>query len=406
MHISWNRQYAQRTRQMKSSAIRELLKVTEQPDVISFAGGLPAPEVFPVEMIAAITQQVLREDGAQALQYCPTEGYRPLRERLARQMARDNMAVSVENILIVSGSQQALDLVGKIFIDPGDPILVESPTYMGTLQAWSPYGAEYVALPSDEQGIILDTLEPALQKGIKCAYIQPNFQNPSGRTLSLARRKQLVELTQRYGVPVIEDDPYGELRFEGDALPSLFSLTGTEARRDGSYAGHIIYLGTFSKVLAPGLRLGWIVAPPEVISRLVQAKQGADLQSATFTQMIAAEIMREGFIEEHLPYLRQVYRTRRDVMIEALEEHFPQGVRWTYPNGGLFLWITLPEGLDATNMLVEAVKEKVTFVPGDAFHPNGGGANTLRLSFSNAKPEQIREGIARLARVVCKHMLT
>jgi 2-aminoadipate transaminase len=386
---------------MTSSAIRELLKVTEQPDMISFAGGLPAPDLFPVEEIAVAADRVLRDFGPQALQYSTTEGYRPLREWLAHYTSSPGLTISPENILITSGSQQALDLLGKIFINSGDRLVVEAPTYMGALQAWNAYEAEYLAIPSDEQGMLTAELEPALRVGPKLIYSLPTFQNPTGVTLTLERRRHLVEVAGRYGVPIIEDDAYGQLRFEGDSLPSLLALAGPASTNGtGVYEGHVIYLSTFSKTLVPGLRLAWIVAPLEVIRRLVQAKQGADLHSATFNQMIVYEAVRDGFLQQHVPLIQKVYRERRNVMLAALTKHFPPGAHWTRPDGGLFLWVTLPEGVNAAELLSAALAAKVAFVPGAPMFPNGGGENTMRLNFSNAAPDSIREGIARLGRVL------
>ncbi|MCK6625081.1 MAG: PLP-dependent aminotransferase family protein [Anaerolineae bacterium] len=402
MPISWTHRYAQRTQRMTSSAIRELLKVTEQPDMISFAGGLPAPEIFPVEEMAVAADRVLRDFGPQALQYSTTEGYRPLREWVAQHTA-PGLTISPDNILITSGSQQALDLLGKIFINPGDRLVVEAPTYMGALQAFDAYEAEYIAVPSDEQGMITATLEPALQVSPKLIYTMPTFQNPTGVTLTLERRQQLVDLAQRYGVPIIEDDAYGELRFEGEPIPKILEVGGS-GLSEGDYNGSVIYLSTFSKTLAPGLRLAWIVAPLEVIRKLVQAKQGADLHSATFNQMIAYEAVRDGFLQRHLPVIRRVYRERREVMLAALAEHFPPEAHWTHPDGGLFLWVTLPPGISGVALLPAALAAHVAFVPGEPMFPNGGGENTLRLNFSNATPAQIREGIARLGRVLAEQL--
>lgn len=399
MQTLWDHRYAQRTQRMTSSAIRELLKLTEQPNMISFAGGLPAPEVFPVAEFAAASERVLREHGAKALQYSTTEGYRPLREMIADLAAQRGLYVTPDHILITSGSQQALDLIGKILINPGDRILVEAPTYLGALQAWNAYEAEYVAVPMDDDGMRTDELEGALRAGPKFIYVLPNFQNPSGVTLSHERRVKLVELADRYGVPIIEDDPYGQLRFEGESLPLVVDLDG-ELRGDGPYQGNAVYLSTFSKILAPGLRLAWVVAPPPVIRKLVQAKQGADLHTSTFNQMVAYEVARDGFIERHIPVIRSVYRERRDVMLAAMEEHMPSGVRWTRPAGGLFLWAALPEGVDAVDVLRCAIEERVAFVPGGNFFPCGGGANTMRLNFSMMAPDMIREGISRLGRVL------
>ncbi|MCL4561350.1 MAG: PLP-dependent aminotransferase family protein [Chloroflexi bacterium] len=401
MQTPWDYRYAQRTQRMGSSAIRELLKFTEQPEIISFAGGLPAPDVFPVKEFAEACQRVLQDCGAQALQYGTTEGYQPLREMIARHSSRFGIHASPENILITSGSQQALDLLGKIFINRGDRILVESPTYLGALQAWNAYGAEYVSVPSDEDGMITDALEEALRTGPKFIYILPNFQNPTGVTLSLKRRHQLVTLADRYGVPIIEDDPYGQLRFEGEHLPSVVYLDGEiRANHDNTYRGNVIYLSTFSKILAPGIRLAWVIAPPEVIRKLVQAKQGADLHTATFNQIVAYEVGRGGFLDQHAKYICQVYKERRDVMLEVMEEVMPSGVHWTHPQGGLFLWATLPEDLDTADILKLAIEKKVAFVPGTSFHPNGGGKNTMRLNFSYSRPKEIQEGMVRLASVL------
>lgn len=401
MKTLWEERYAQRTQRMSGSVIRELLKLTEQGDIISFAGGLPAPGMFPVEKVAEAAARVLAGRGRQALQYSTTEGYGPLREMLARHTARYSLHITPNNVLITSGSQQALDLLGKIFINPGDRVLTESPTYLGALQAWNAYGAEYVPVRTDEHGMVTDELEAALRTGPKFIYVLPNFQNPGGTTLALERRKRLVVLADRYGVPIIEDDPYGQLRFEGEHLPPVAVLDERSLHRgEAYYSGNVIYLSTFSKTLAPGLRLGWVVAPPEVITKLAQAKQGADLHTSTLTQMVAYEVAREGFLDEHVRRIREVYRERRDVMLEAMREHFPDGVKWTRPQGGLFLWVTIPESLDAACLLRKALERKVAFVPGAAFHPCGGGNNTFRLNFSNATPEAIREGIARLGGVL------
>jgi 2-aminoadipate transaminase len=401
MKTLWTERYAQRTQRIQSSAIRELLKLTEQPDVISFAGGLPAPDVFPVKEFQEACQKVLAEHGPQALQYSATEGYRPLREMIARHTARYGIVVGPDNILITSGSQQALDLIGKVFINPGDRILVEKPTYLGALQAWNAYQAEYVTVPLDDDGMQTEKLEEALRVGPKFLYVLPNFHNPAGVTLSLERRKKLIELADHYGVPIIEDDPYGQLRYEGDHLPSLVVLDNEFQRHTGApYSGNVIYLSTFSKTLAPGLRLGWIIAPVEVIKRLVQAKQGADLHTSTFTQMVAYEVARGGFLDKHVRFIRTVYRERRDAMLEALARYFPAGVHWTRPQGGLFLWVILPEHVDAAEVFTAAIQEKVAFVPGAPFHPDGSGHNTMRLNFSYMGPEKIEEGIKRLGRVL------
>ena len=401
METPWDHRYAQRTQRMTSSAIRELLKLTEDPEVISFAGGLPAPDVFPVEEFSAACGQVLKEWGAQALQYGSTEGYLPLREMIARHTGRYGISISADNILITSGSQQALDLIGKVFINPGDRILVEEPTYLGALQAWNAYGAEYVTVPMDENGMVTEALENALRSGVKFIYVLPNFQNPTGVTLSLHRRQELIEIADRYGVPIIEDDPYGQLRYEGENLPSIVSMDN-EFRRNGGvdYRGNVIYLSTFSKTLAPGLRLAWVVAPTPVIRKLVQAKQGADLHTSTFNQIVAFEVGRGGFLDRHIWLIRRVYGERRNIMLDAMEELFPPGVSWTKPQGGLFLWGMLPKGMDTSEVFKIAVARKVAFVPGTSFYALGGGENTMRLNFSYSNPDQIQIGIERLGNVL------
>jgi 2-aminoadipate transaminase len=382
---------------MGSSVIRELLKLTEQPDIISFAGGLPAPEVFPLAEFQQACNIVLTEQGPQALQYSTTEGYRPLREMIARHTARYSVEVSPENILITSGSQQALDFIGRLFINRGDYVVVESPTYLGALQAWNAYGAQYITVPADENGMIVDELEAALRIGPKFIYILPNFQNPSGSTLSLERRRKLVELADKYGVPIVEDDPYGQLRYEGEHLPSVVYLDSQfRGKNGGTYSGNVIYLSTFSKLLAPGLRLAWVIAPEQVIRKLVMTKQAADLHTATFNQMVAYEVGKGGFLDEHVKLIRATYKERRDVMLEMMDELFPPEVRWTRPHGGMFLWGMLPACMDAAEVLKSAIERKVAFVPGASFHAAGGGANTMRINFSYSSPATIREGVTRL----------
>jgi len=407
MSTRWIHRYAQRTQRMTSSAIRELLKLTEKPDIISFAGGLPGPELFPVEELREAAETVLEQKGRKALQYSTTEGYPPLREMIVRHMARYGIVVDIDNVLITSGSQQALDLIGKVLINPGDKVLTENPTYLGALQAFTMYSADYVTVPLDDDGLVVEKLEDGLRSGPKFMYLLPNFQNPSGVTLSLERRHEIIKLSDHYGIPIIEDDPYGQLRYEGEHIKSLVVLDAecVQCQHEGKYTGNVIYLSTFSKTLAPGLRLGWIVAPKEVINRLVQAKQGTDLHSSTFDQMLAYEVGRGGFLDRHVHRIREVYGQRRTIMIKALEQAFPDpstGVRWTRPQGGLFLWLTLPEHMNAADVLMEAIREKVAFVPGAPFFPGGGGHNTIRLNFSNANEQQIVEGIARLGRVVTR----
>src|SRR5512139_2333726 len=397
LQTPWEYRYANRTSRMGSSVIRELLKLTEQPDIISFGGGLPAPEVFPLKEFQEACNTVLQHDGALALQYGATDGYRPLREMIARHTGRYSVQVSPDNVLITSGSQQALDFIGRVFINRGDHIVCESPTYLGALQAWNAYGAQYISVRADENGMIVDELEAALRIGPKFIYTLPNFQNPSGSTLSLERRMKMIELADKYGVPIVEDDPYGQLRYEGDHIPSVVALDSKyRGPNGGHYTGNVIYLSTFSKLLAPGLRLAWVIAPPQVIRKLVMTKQAADLHTSTFNQHVAYEVAKGGFLDEHVKVIRATYKERRDVMIEMMEEMFPAGVSWTKPLGGMFLWGILPEGMDAAEVLKRAIEKKVAFVPGAAFHPCGGGANTMRLNFSYSSPDMIREGITRL----------
>ncbi len=405
MQTRWSERFAQRTHGMRSSAVRELLKLTEQPDIISFGGGLPAPEVFPVEAFRDACDKVLKEAGPKALQYSTTEGYLPLREMIARHAGRFGIDIDADNVLLTSGSQQALDLIGKVFINHGDHLLVERPTYLGALQAWRTYQAEYACVSMDDDGMLTGEVESQIRTGPKFIYALPNFQNPSGVTLSLERRLHLIDLADHYGVPILEDDPYGQLRYEGEHLPSLVVLDDQRERTNGAtYRGNVIYLSTFSKTLAPGLRLGWIVAPPEVIQKLVQAKQGADLHTGTFIQMLAYEVAKGGFLDQHIKLIRRTYRERRDTMLHALDTYFPEGVTWTRPQGGLFLWLRFPEDMDAADILRQAVLQKVAFVPGQPFFPDGSGKNTARMNFSNATPDRIDEGVRRLG-VVLKSLM-
>jgi len=399
METIWTDRYAQRMHRLSGSAIRELLKLTAQPDVISFAGGLPAPEVFPVEAFNEASQRVLHEHGSTALQYSTTEGFPPLRELIAEMMTEDGFDVDPDQILITHGSQQALDLFGKIFINPGDHVAVERPTFLGALQAWKAYQAEYLTVPVDDEGMKVDELDEVLRHGPKFLYTMPTFHNPAGVTLSPKRREILLELADQYGVPVVEDDPYSKLRYSGEHQSPLVALDG---RRDAtSDEGNVLYLGTFSKTLSPGLRLGWALAPKDVIRRMVQAKQGADLHTSTFSQMVAYEVARDGFIDEHAERIRSVYRERRDAMLSAIAENFPESVEWTHPEGGLFLWVTLPEQIDAAELLETAVEtEKVAFVPGHTLDPTEQIRNTMRLNFSYANVELIEDGMERLGRVL------
>ncbi len=391
----WDAKLAARAVKMTSSVIRELLKLTEKPDIISFAGGLPAAELFPIREFREACEYVLTTNGGKALQYGATEGYTPLREYLSEKMQKYGVPAEVENIIITNGSQQALDLIGRIFLDKGDVVITERPTYLGALQAWRAYEPQFATVPLDDDGMCVDQLEPVLkahQGKVKFIYVLPNFHNPAGTTLPLERRIELVRLAAKYGVPIIEDDPYGELRFEGEDITPIETL----------HKENVLYLSTFSKTLAPGIRIGWVTAPSKIISKLVQAKQGADLHTGVFVQMVAHDICSRGLLRSHVKKVREAYYERRNAMLHAMEEHFPSGVTWTRPQGGLFLWVRLPEQINTTEFLKTALEEKVAYVPGAAFYPDEGGHNTMRLNFSYCRPEIIREGIQRLARAIMR----
>ena len=385
--------FAKRMDNMKASEIRELLKLTQKPEVISFAGGLPAPELFPIEEMKKAATKVLSEKGAAALQYGPTEGYNPLREKILKRMAKVKVNATIDNILITSGSQQGLDFAARVFINPGDVIICESPTYLGAINAFKACEPRFVEVPTDDNGMILEELEKALKENpnAKFIYVIPDFQNPSGKTWSLERRKGLVELANKYNVAIVEDNPYGELRFEGEILPALQHFD-TE--------GRVVFLGTFSKILTPGLRLGWICADQEVLSKFIMVKQGADLQSGTSAQMEVDQLLEDYDVEEHIKKIIEVYKRRKDLMIKTMEQEFPEGVTWTNPQGGLFTWVVLPEHLNARELAVKALEKNVAYVPGGAFFPNGGHENTFRVNYSNMSEERIVEGVKRLGEVL------
>ena len=381
--MNWDKLFAARTNVMKRSAVRELLKVTRQPGMISFAGGLPAPELFPVADLREAAECVLRDHSSAALQYGESEGLPELQSWIA-----ERHATTPSHVLIVSGAQQGLDLLGRVLLDSGDPVAVENPTYLALLSAWRPFGPRFIP-------ICADRMEAALHLAPKLVYVVPNYQNPQGATLSLDAREKLLQLAQAAGSAVIEDDPYRELRFEGEPLPSIYEIE----QRNG-HSENVIYLGTFSKVLAPGLRIGWVIGPSAVIEKLAQARQAVDLQTSTFTQHIVLELLRRGVRERQIPRLRALYRERRDTMLRALEECFPRGITWTSPAGGMFLMVHLREGLNATDLLKESLKQNVAFVPGEEFFIDAAGKNTLRLNFSNAAPDLIKTGIRRLGQLV------
>lgn len=385
--------FARRVEQMKASEIREILKVTERPEVISFAGGLPAPELFPVEEMKAVCTAVLSDDGRAALQYSTTEGYQPLREQITARMAEAGVVASCTDVLIVSGSQQGLDLTGKVFLDEGDIVICESPTYLAAINAFKTYSPQFAEVAMDEQGMIMSALEETLQRypQAKLIYTIPDFQNPTGRTMSIDRRKRLVELANQYDVMVLEDNPYGELRFAGERVPPVKAFD-TE--------GRVIYQSTFSKVLTPGIRVGWLCAAPEILQKYVIFKQSTDLHTNTMAQRQVSKFMEMFDLKEHIEKIRKVYKTRRNLMLEAIKSEFPAGVTYTQPDGGLFLWVELPKELNARDLLISCLEKEVAFVPGGAFFPNGGNENTLRLNFSNMSEERIVEGIARIGKLI------
>ena len=393
--------YSKTALAMKRSEIRELLKFTRQPDIISFGGGLPGPETFPVKDLEDIACQVLRDKGALALQYGPTEGEMPFREEIAKWLSREKADIKPENILVTAGSQQGLDILSKVFLDPRDIVIVELPSYIGGLQAFTAYRAIMIGVPQDSKGMKTDRLEEVLRrlakrgKKPKFIYVVPDFQNPSGITMSLERRKRLLELAHEYGVPVIEDSPYRALRYRGENVPAIYSLESEN---------HVIVLGTFSKLLAPGLRLAWILAPTEWMDRMVVAKQSMDLCSPSYTQLMAAEYLKRGLLSKQIENIRTAYGKKLEAMLEALRKHMPKGVEWSRPEGGLFLWVKLPKKMSANELFPKAIEKKVAYVVGSAFHCNGKGQNTMRLNFSYSSEQQIDEGIRRLAVMIKENM--
>lgn len=386
-------------RRMKKSVIRELLAVTSKPGIISFAGGLPSSSGFPVQEIKEITIKVLEEEAESALQYGPTEGHPKLVKELIHWMKKDGLEVTEENIIVTVASQQGIDLVMKIFIDPSDPVILEMPSYVGGLQSLTSYGARTIGVPIDDDGMRVDILEDKLKflrndgEHYKMIYVVPDFQNPSGVTLSLERRKKLIDLSAEFDVLVVEDTPYRELRFEGEEAPSLRKLDASN---------NVVSLHTFSKILVPGFRIGWVVAHKDIIRKIAIAKQSADLCTPNFTQAIAAEFMRRGLLSKHIESIKLMYKKKKEVMLKALEKNMPdvKNLRWTKPQGGLFLWVTLPEYMDADEMFHEAIEQKVAYVIGSAFYHDGSVRNTFRLNFSYPSEEEIEEGIKRLGEVI------
>lgn len=385
--------FADRLKAIPKSFIREILKVTSQPEIISFAGGLPNPATFPVEAVSAATAKVLADDGSSVLQYAVTEGYKPLREYIAgRYKQRFGMTVRPEEILITNGSQQGLDLIGKLTINPGDGIVLETPSYLGALQAFAAYDPRFLTVPLPETGIDTDALQAVCEENnrVKLMYCIPNFQNPTGISYTDGVRRAVADIAQRYPMLVVEDDPYGEIRFLGESLPPIKKYLPEQT----------LLLGSFSKIIAPGLRMGWIVAPTYIIEKLVVLKQAADLHSNYLSQRVIYQFLQDNSIDDHIATIRSLYRRQRDFMVSMIEKYFPESVRITRPEGGMFLWATLPEGIDAKAVFDIAIREKVAFVPGAPFHLKGVGANTMRLNFSNSDEEKIERGIAILGGIL------
>lgn len=384
--------------QLKGSAIRELLALTAKPEIISFAGGMPAPELFPVEQMEKAANAVMEEMGQAAMQYSSTEGYVPLRQQIVDRMAaKNNIHTTVDNILVTSGSQQGLDYSGRVFLDKDDIVLIESPSYLGALNAFKTCEPRFIEVPTDDGGMIMEELEKILEKEdrVKMIYVIPDFQNPSSRTWSLERRQKFMEIINKYEIPVIEDNPYGELRFEGEAQPALKSL---------DTKGLVVYLGTFSKILAPGYRLGWVCADGEILDKYNFMAQAAALQASTISQMETAKWIEMYDLDAHVAKLVEVYGKRRDLMYNTMKEEFPPEVKFAKPTGGLFLWVELPEYMDAAVLAKEALKENVAYVPGEGFYPDGNIKNTFRMNYSNMTEEKIVEGVKRLAKVIKANM--
>ncbi len=389
----WGGRYAERLSGVRSSAVRDLFAAASRPDMISFSGGMPEVSEVPAFAVAKAAREAVHEYGSQALQYGSSEGRLEIRVLVTELMAESGVRVVPDDVVVTAGAQQALDLLAKTFIDPGDVIITEGPTYLGALQAFSAYEPDVHCVPMDGDGMRMDLLEEELKRlgprGAKFIYTIPNFHNPAGVTMTAERRRRLLELSREYDIPVVEDDPYGRLRFEGGHVKPLRALDD-----------EVIYLGTFSKIFAPGLRLGWIVAPQPILAKVLLMKQGADLCGSAFAQVVAERYFRSTRWRRVLQTLTQTYAERRDAMLAALEEHFPPEARWTHPEGGFFVWVELPPYVDCANMLAEAVEHGVVFAPGDGFYPDGRGRNCMRLAFCFAKPEAIEEGIRRLGEVL------
>ena len=397
MYSNLDNYFSDMSKRAKKSAIRELLKLTKEPGIISFAGGLPAPETFPVEELREVTEEVLKNEAAFALQYGTTEGDDLLREQLVKRYREMGLDITKENLVITTASQQSLDFLGRVFINKGDKVIVEFPSYLGALQAFNAFGASPIGIPSDEHGMDPKLLEAKLAElaangeQVKFMYIIPDFQNPSGVTMPEFRRKEIIEIAHKYHVIIVEDSPYRELRFEGEAQPTISQL---------DKEGTTITLGTFSKIFVPGFRIGWVIADPKIIDKFVTTKQSVDLCTPPFVQRIAGRYMEKGLFSTKLGDIIRLYKHKKDLMMECFEKYLPEGVKWTNPEGGLFLFVYLPEHMDAEKLFKIAIANKVAFVLGTVFYCDGSGKNTLRINFSYCSDEQIVEGVKRLGQAI------
>ena len=386
--------YAERMTFMKPSAVREILAVTQRPEIISFAGGLPASNLFPIKELKAAADAVMDDMGSTALQYGITEGWTPLREHIAERMGRINKVNTLaKNLILTAGSQQGLDFIGKLFLDKDDVVIMESPSYLGAITALNPYMPRFVEIPTDEGGMIMSELEKAIQANpsTKLIYVIPNFQNPSGRTWDLARRQEFMKIVSKYEIPVIEDNPYGDLRFKGEMIPELKSM---------DEKGLVMYLGTFSKILSPGMRVGWICANDEIMEKLNLIAQAAVLQTSTLSAMIISKYLDMFDLEQHIARLLPEYKHRCDLMISCMQEYFPEEAKFTIPDGGLFTWVELPDYIDTKAMALQALEKKVAYVPGEGFFPNGGNDHCMRMNYSKEPDDRTVEGVKALAEVI------
>ncbi len=389
--------YADRVATLSGSAVREILKLTQQPDMISFGGGMPSEDAFPTEDLKRIMNGIVADLGGEVLQYGVTEGYLPLREEIVKMMAAKGVQTKADDVLITSGSQQGIDLVARAFLNKGDKVIVESPTYLSAIQVFKLYEADLIPVAVDEDGILPEELQKIFDtygEAVKLVYMVPTFQNPTGKAMPLARRQEILSIINQQKVVLIEDDPYGDLRYSGEAIPTFASL---------DKEGQVLYLGSFSKVVAPGLRVGYAIADEAILSKMVIGKQANDVHTPMFSQMVIAQYLKEGLLPGHLAEINAMYRQKRDEMLKCLDAYMPAGVKWTHPDGGLFIWLELPEGMNSNDLFMEAVKEKVAFVAGDSFFAHGEVKNAMRLNFSNATWENIEIGIRKLAEVIKKN---